>query len=41
MYEAVDEHKNNVVAIKQVDLSCTDEAQAAGIVTIFSSEATL
>jgi len=32
VYEAVDEHKNNVVAIKQVDLSCTDEAQAAGYV---------
>jgi serine/threonine-protein kinase TTK/MPS1 len=41
VYEAVDELKNNVVAIKVVDLSHTDEAQAAGYVNEISMLAKL
>lgn len=32
VYEAVDEQKNNVVAIKRVDLSCADEQQTKGYI---------
>jgi len=32
VYEAVDEQKNNVVAIKRVDLSCADDQQTKGYI---------